>query len=46
MTPIGKDEFDALGFLTVVFHRDGDGRASGLTLFATAARGIELTKSQ
>jgi hypothetical protein len=44
LAPIANDEFDAGGSFSIVFKRDGEGRVSGLSVFAPAARGIEFTR--
>ena len=46
LVPIGSDEFDAGGSFSIVFHRDGLGKVSGLGLFAPAARGIEFARAK
>jgi CubicO group peptidase (beta-lactamase class C family) len=45
LTPIANDEFRAGGSFSILFHRDGHGRLSGLSLFAPAARGIEFART-
>lgn len=45
LTPIANDEFRAGGSFSILFHRDGHGRLSGLSVFAQAARGIEFART-
>ncbi|MGA7340614.1 MAG: serine hydrolase [Terracidiphilus sp.] len=46
LSPIASDEFVADGNLAIVFHRDGQGKVSGLSVFASAARGIEFSRTE
>lgn len=46
LTPISNNEFKAADSFLIDFHRDRDGRVSGLTLFEHAARGIEFTRTK
>jgi CubicO group peptidase (beta-lactamase class C family) len=45
LMPIGPDEFDASSLGRIVFHRDSDGRVSGLTVFTQDVRGLEFQKT-
>lgn len=42
LTPISNKEFRAGGSFSIIFHRNRQGRISGLSVFAPAARGIEF----
>jgi hypothetical protein len=44
LTPIAPDEFDANDLGRIVFHRDLQGRVSGLAVFAQDVRGVEFKK--
>jgi len=44
LTPLITDEFDAGGFMTLVFRRDTSGHVSGLNVFASRVRDIGFDK--
>ncbi len=45
LIPIAQDEFEAGGSLVFVFQRDAQGRVSGMSAFAPAARGIQFNRT-
>lgn len=45
LNPIANDVFDVEGSIPIVFHRDAHGKVSGLSVFASAARGIEFNQT-
>jgi CubicO group peptidase (beta-lactamase class C family) len=46
LVAIADDEFDAGGFMSIVFHREVKDGVTGLIVFARAARGIEFNKTK
>jgi CubicO group peptidase (beta-lactamase class C family) len=44
LTPIAPDEFDANDLGRIVFHRDRQGRVSGLSMFTQDVRGVEFNR--
>jgi len=45
LVPIDADEFAAEGGFSIVFHRDGQGSVSGLSVFSPSARGIAFHRA-
>jgi CubicO group peptidase (beta-lactamase class C family) len=45
LVPVAADAFAAEGAFLILFHRDGKGRISGLSVFSPSARGIEFDRA-